>query len=159
MEQKPPLPHLTGEPIPEPEEMPPLPEASPWRRLQYFLFFIPHESRTNGEIVRWWEKRRLAYNGIVGAFGIVTVVVVGCSVPSNAAWGGILAGSAVIGVAANICYCAGWIVEIFLQRYFVRHRRYRVGRVLMNIGLSFSLFVVVTPGFITALLLMLGIIP
>lgn len=141
--------------MPEPEEAPPLPESSLWRRLRYFLFIVPHGARTNGEIIRWWEKRRLAYNGIVGAFGMVTLLVVAAVFRGRAP----LAPAVVIGIAANICYCAGWLGEIVLQRCFVRYGRHRIGSILMSAGLGFSVFVVLAPILLIALLAILRLIP
>ncbi|MBC7808687.1 MAG: hypothetical protein H7145_21345 [Akkermansiaceae bacterium] len=151
MEQELPVPHLTGEPITETEETPPGTDAPAWRRLQYFLFFVPHRARAAGEIIWWWEKRRLAYNLIVGAFGVVTLFASGLWMQGPSFWSGPATAALVIGVAANICYCAGWIGEILLQRFLVRPR-HRIGPFLMNLALGISLFVVVTPGFVVSLL-------
>lgn len=157
--QNPPVPYLTGEPIPEPEETPPLAEAPAWRRLQYFLFFVAHQSRTTWDIIRWWEKRRFAYNVLVGSWGLVTVLAVALAFKGQVPWQAMTIGPIVIGIAANFCYCLGWIGEIILQRYFVRHRRYRVGCILMSIALAISLLVVSAPMFAIALLAILKIIP
>jgi putative Mn2+ efflux pump MntP len=64
-----------------------------------------------------------------------------------------------IGVGANICYCLGWASEILLQRYFVRHHRHRIGRVLMSLVLGVSLLVVLAPILVVAILVLFGVIP
>lgn len=153
------MPHLTGQPIPITEEGAPPVNAPAWRRLQYFLFFVPHQPRGKREIIRWWENRRFAYNVIVGAFGLLTVLAVALSLRGQLPWPAATILVLVVGVAANICYCLSWLSEIVLQRYFVRHYRHRVAHVLMNLVLGISLSVVLAPTALVAALVLLGIIP
>lgn len=71
------------------------------------------------EIVRWWELRRLPYNAIVGAVGIVSAVtMVGvaftCESRGGAAIGlpdpplFAIVGVLLYGILANLCYTGGW---------------------------------------------------
>ena len=73
------------------------------------------------EVIGWWESCRIPYNLIVGSAGIVAciscgVVLVQASVldPNGLDVGLPLVGPIIIllyGIAANICYTAGWIAE------------------------------------------------
>jgi hypothetical protein len=85
---------------------------------------------TLADVIWWWESRRLAFNLLVGATGILTCIglgiVLGIGIqfpqvadadfllpdpPLFAAIFGILG----FGIAANICYTGGWIVELLVR--------------------------------------------
>src|ERR1044071_6521552 len=79
------------------------------------LFPLPAVRRTPVGILTWWESRRLIYNVIVGATGIVTLAIIGAislippglphltpPIPAILAYG----------VLANVCYTFGPFVEI-----------------------------------------------
>jgi hypothetical protein len=79
------------------------------------------------QIRKWWEERRLFYNKIVGGVGIVTcVLMISCGVVSEPIVGEAIGlpdppilvplGIIAYGIAANICYTGGWIVESFLSK-------------------------------------------
>jgi hypothetical protein len=87
------------------------------------LLFEPTLVRSPLRVVQWWESRRPAYNLIVGATGLGTLVYINAlelalgqgwfAVP----WGG--PGSAaqmlaigVYGLAANVCYTGGWVTVL-----------------------------------------------
>jgi hypothetical protein len=63
------------------------------------------------EIVRWWEIRRIPYNLFSVAFAIT----------------------------ANVCYTAGWIVDLVLHRG-------EPNRKLFRVGLIFSTVLALLPG-------------
>jgi len=111
------------------------------------LFPLPAVRRTTIGILTWWESRRLIYNVIVGATGVVTL--------------GILAAISIIppglpritppipailayGVLANICFTFGPFVEIALQRLW-KDRVLPVGPSLFRQGLSFSVGLTLLP--------------
>ncbi|MDX1394797.1 MAG: hypothetical protein R3195_10400 [Gemmatimonadota bacterium] len=102
--------------------------------LVRFLFPAPAERRA-GAIVAWWEKRRFAYNVIVGAGGLATVGVAMLLTPASGPFpfGPILA----VGVMANLCYTLGPIAEVLANRVFGR-RLLPLGPTLFRNGLVFS---------------------
>jgi hypothetical protein len=79
------------------------------------------------EIVRWWEERRLLYNIIVGCVGAVTsVLMISCGFISEPLVGEAIGlpdppilvplGIIAYGIAANVCYTGGWVVELRLAK-------------------------------------------
>lgn len=154
----PPLPSLTDELLPDPEVPRPSPDAPALERLRYFLFHVPREPRTNREIVRWWERRRFAYNVIVGVCGLPSWILVEMNAPRTGYFGFYVLAVVAIGIVANILYCLGWVGEIVLQRFFVRRYRHRTGKWLMTIALVISLSVVLAPAILLSILIIIGII-
>ena len=119
------------------------------------LLFEPTLVRSPLRVVQWWESRRVAYNLIVGATGLGTLVYVNAlelalgqgwfAVP----WGG--PGSAaqmvaigVYALAANVCYTLGWVVETFVERWLKRPV-YGLGPALFRHGLAFSVGLTLLP--------------
>ena len=106
----------------------------------------------NADVLRWWEARRWYYNKIVGGVGLVaTFFMISCGILSEPLVGepigipdppalvplGILA----YGLAANLCFTGGWIVECMLRTktadtgaFTVRAFRYGIG---FSIALTF----------------------
>jgi hypothetical protein len=115
--------------------------------LAEFLFPAPAR-RTTWSIVRWWERRRLAYNAIVGAAGLTSVALVNTlfALPPNAAvrvdfplWVAVP-----VGLAANFCYLLGPAAEIAIEK-LSRGRILPTGPVLFRMGLTFSVGLVLLP--------------
>ena len=101
---------------------------------------------SRGEIVRWWERRRFRYNILIGAVGFTTwclVLIAG----SAAVKPGVdfeepmvmLIGPILYGIAANLFYTLGWIVDICFYRGYPRSSLFRI-------GLTFSLVLTSLPG-------------
>ena len=103
------------------------------------LFPEPTLRRHPLAILRWWEAKRLTYNAIVGASGLLALGVLHLTVfPTPGLlnpmpWAVALA----FGIAANICYSSGWLVELLLQRWLGREV-YGLGPALFRHGLVFS---------------------
>ena len=103
------------------------------------LFPEPTLRRQPLALLRWWETRRLTYNAIVGTSGLLALLALHLTVfPAP----GLLnpkpwAVAIAFGVAANVCYSAGWIVEMVLQRWLGRDA-YGLGPALFRHGLVFS---------------------
>jgi len=110
------------------------------------LLFEPTLVRSPLRIVQWWESRRAAYNLVVGAAGLGTLVyaealsrlVTGdwLRVP----WQVIVA----YGVAANVLYTGGWLLENIVERWLGRPV-YGLGPALFRHGLVFSLGLTLFP--------------
>jgi hypothetical protein len=105
------------------------------------------------QIRRWWEERRLFYNIVVGCVGGVTsVLMILCGFISEPIVGEAIGipdppilvplGIVAYGIAANICYTEGWVVESRLAKrgalssadFGVRAFKYGV---IFSVGLTF----------------------
>jgi hypothetical protein len=91
------------------------------------LFRRPAAPKTAWEIISWWEARRIPYNLIVGISGLISILPIlgtafvtdrlvgepaGLPDPPFFAFLGVVA----YGVAANICFTGGWILELVSRR-------------------------------------------
>ncbi len=102
-----------------------------------------------GQIILWWEKRRIIYNVTVGLVGFISLLLFFFFINKS---GELKPGEDAIEPLAllmapiliNICYTLGWVVEITL-RIFRRSGFQRVSCGLMKAGLLFSLAVVLFP--------------
>src|SRR5437868_3373368 len=103
------------------------------------LLFEPTLMRSPLRVVQWWESRRPAYNAIVGATGLGTLIYVnalslivrGQWMPVG--WLPIVA----YGLAANVFYTFGWMAENIAERWLKRPV-YGLGPALFRHGLVFS---------------------
>jgi hypothetical protein len=115
--------------------------------LTEFLFPAPAR-RSTGGIIRWWESRRLAYNLMVGAAGVVSLGVVDViswlpprlPIHPLVPWQGIVA----FGVMANVCYLLGPLVEVTADKLWGR-QLLPVGPALFRMGLTFSVGLALFP--------------
>jgi hypothetical protein len=124
-----------------------LDEPSPPTFLTELLFPLPAHRRTVLGIVTWWESRRLLYNLIVGACGLVTLTVV--VIASVVGGHDPLRESPVIpvvayGFMANLCYTLGPLIELTLERVW-KDRILPVGPALFRQGLAFSIGLTLLP--------------
>ena len=116
------------------------------RLLRRVLFQQPTEQRTCSGIVLWWEGRRLLFNALVGGAGLLTTALVGLltvvipHAPFFVEW----RIAALYGIMANVCYTAGWVVELWLRRFLGADHRV-VGPALFRYGLIASLGLTLTP--------------
>lgn len=121
------------------------------------LLFEPTLIRSPLRIVQWWESRRLIYNASVGAAGIVTLAVANVIELSfgngwfPVPWQVIVA----YGLAANVCYSAGWIVENVVERWLGRPV-YGLGPALFRYGLVLSIGITMLPVGLVAIVNVLG---
>ena len=82
------------------------------------------ESPSPGEIILWWERRRIGYNVAVGVVGFVSVAVL-LTVGRSAAGDQeplfspflLFVGILLYGIGANICYTFGWFTELALRKF------------------------------------------
>ena len=116
--------------------------------LTRLLFPAPAELRNTAAIFRWWESRRLTFNVIIGATGLVTLAAVKMiallpPISSNMPvffWPGILA----YGFFANLCYSLGFVTESVMQRAW-HDETPRVGPYLFRQGLIFGVGLTLFP--------------
>lgn len=111
------------------------------------LFPAPVEVRTTATIFRWWESRRLTYNVIVGATGLITLMAIQgiamlppISSTMPIVWPGIIA----YGIFANLFYSLGFVTEAAMQRAWHEDTP-RVGPALFRQGLAFSVGLTLFP--------------
>jgi hypothetical protein len=113
--------------------------------LVEFLFPAPAPRRAL-PILKWWESRRLGYNAIVGSVGLVSLGftwLMGVLPPGG--HGGIPPLAVVaVGLAANVCYTIGPVVEIAIENLWGR-RALPTGPTLFRMGLTFSVGLVSMP--------------
>lgn len=113
-------------------------------------FLYPAPARRNvPSILRWWEKRRLPYNLIVGSVGALAtgVVIFFATIPplgTPPPGIEILVPIAAFGVMANVCYTFGSVVEIVAHKMWGRDVL-PVGPALYRIGLTFSVGLALLP--------------
>jgi nicotinamide riboside transporter PnuC len=84
-----------------------------------------------------WEKKRLFYNTVVGAAGILTTVLSSQKIDIL-----YLIGIIFYGVAANLFYCPGFLTEVAIKYYFKSDIDFSDKRnAFFWIGLIFSLLI------------------
>jgi hypothetical protein len=108
-----------------------------WTRL----FSAPAGERTAWEIIVWWETRRIAYNLIMAVVGICGLLAFFALISAS---GELQPGEDAVEpfvvfaapLVANICYTAGWVMELVAHATGVRSNR--IGPALFGAGLAFS---------------------
>jgi hypothetical protein len=117
------------------------------------ILFPPADyRRTTFSLLRWWEARRLTYNGILGVAGLFTLLIVQLiawlppGVRYQFDWRPVVA----YGLLANVCYSFGWGIEALAQRVW-KDRCPRFGPALFRQGLAFSVGLTLLPILIVSL--------
>jgi hypothetical protein len=125
------------------------------KQLMQRLFTRPSAHQQSGSIVGWWEARRVPYNFIVGAVGVVTSAVMVTVALTCESRGGAPIGLpdpplfAVVGVLlyaifANICYTGGWITELLVAKLWHADTS-RFGPIAFALGTGFSVIITLLP--------------
>ncbi|HEX7960936.1 MAG TPA: hypothetical protein VF493_13520 [Terriglobales bacterium] len=111
-----------------------------------WLFNEQPAGTSRADIIKWWESRRLTYNMLVGAVGVISwlsVLIAGsAAVKDGVDFEEPLAmifGPFVYGFMADICYTFGWIFDIAFGNSAPSRNRFRN-------GLIFSLVLTALPG-------------
>ncbi len=118
-------------------------------RFVDFFYPLPARRRTAGAVFLWWESRRIAYNLIVGGVGCATVVGVTLIGSLAPAMGPpplvmLVAGAALYGVLANLCYFLGPLTELAMYHLWGDEAP-RAGPALFRQGLLFSVGLTLFP--------------
>jgi hypothetical protein len=139
------------------EELAPLLQQMEWKNPEVSLsnrleknwrvvMTVPAEPRNFLSVLSWWESRRALYNVVVGPIGLF-MAALDCYVqrlPGNfLIYAAMIC--AVTAVLANVCYSLGTILEL-IARSIKKYDRY--GPILFTLGLTFSIFVVLSMGII-----------
>jgi hypothetical protein len=109
-------------------------------------------------VIGWWESRRIPFNLIVGAAGILTsgailvIALVGerlFGVPFGLPDPPIFAilGVVFFAAAANVCYTGGWIAELIVRRAWPDQSD-MFGTLTFTLGLPFAVVVTLAPAFL-----------
>jgi hypothetical protein len=121
--------------------------------LTEFLYPVPAK-RTVGGIVKWWEKRRFAYNIAVGAAGLVSLGIgtFFAAIPPLGAlvlppWQAVVG----FGVMANVCYGLGPTAEILIEKLWGR-QVLPSGPALYRMGLTFSIGLALFPALLMVII-------
>jgi hypothetical protein len=126
--------------------------------LAEFLFPAP-APRSVGKIIRWWERRRVAYNAFVGAAGLVSLgaVTLGGSVIEGSLmlvpWQPVV----VFGALANVCYSLGPCVELAALALWGRSVL-PVGPTLYRMGLTFSVGLALLPTLVVSIFIVARVV-
>ena len=126
-------------------------------QLVNVLYPVPDLRRTALSSLHWWESRRLLFNKVVGATGLVTLASVSLiflvAPPTFGALNplAMLAGAVAYGVAANVCYTLGWLTELAARAVWGR-RAPDMGPLLFRHDLIFSVGLTLFPVLLTAML-------
>ncbi len=119
-------------------------------QLVEVLYPVPDLRRTPLSSLRWWESRRPLFNKVVGATGLVTLASISVLFvlpPHNLGAFSLLpmvAGAIAYGIAANVCYSLGWLVEQAGRAVWGR-KAPDIGPLLFRQGLIFSVGVTLLP--------------
>jgi len=119
---------------------------TPWNLLRRTaLFQREAELSDTGQIIGWWETRRVPYNLLVGIAGVVSIAVCLLAVgvggafldkplqrPDPPLFGFVL----VYAVIANVFYSGGWLAELIWLRLW-RIRQPRLAVLSLGLGLLF----------------------
>jgi hypothetical protein len=85
-------------------------------------FAVNHDSdqvMTSGQVIRWWELRRVLYNAVllvIGAAAMFGTLWLIDKVNPNSDIGTPILGVFLYALIANSCYTMGWIVELLARR-------------------------------------------
>lgn len=106
-------------------------------------------------VIGWWEARRVPFNLIVGATGVVTSSLMLLIAWAGERWLGIpiglpdppflaVLGAIAFAVLANVCYAGGWIVELIVRKTWPADSE-RVGTISFSLGIVFAIVVTLIP--------------
>ena len=113
-----------------------------------WFFSRDNQHPSAGQVIAWWELRRVPYNLIVGGFGLVSLLLFFLLVtlshrlaPGEDAVEPLALFAAPI--AINIAYTAGWVTELIARK--IMRESWFVGPALLRTGMLFSLVVIALP--------------
>jgi hypothetical protein len=87
--------------------------------------------------LRYWESRRVIYNGVLALVVLVHAFVGWGSLRDRLSFDMAL-GVFFLAVLANVCYCGAYVADVFVQ-FSGLHQEWRIGRVvLLVVGTAFA---------------------
>ena len=132
------------------------------KRVVAWLFGARRRTERVAGVVGWWEARRVPYNLIVGAVGLMSAAVMVSVAFTCERRGGApiglpdsplfaIAGILLYGIVANVCYTGGWITELVVARLW-RVDTSRFGPIAFTLGTAFSVVVTLVPAAVVVVL-------
>lgn len=111
------------------------PEASSNGRPDLAVSFLSRLSRYVANALRYWEPRRLIYNGVLA---LVVLAEIALKRASQQVTFDLLLGLFILAVLANVAYCAAYAVDLFVQ-FSGLDAPWQRGRILvLVIGIAFG---------------------
>jgi hypothetical protein len=106
------------------------------------VFTALPDRKSNKEIIRWWEQRRIFYNAVMLAAGFVTIILaislgeINFTDIPNA-----LPPILIFAFSANLFYTLGWMIEIVCRK-LIPEKEFvqKAGPVLFISGIILSVF-------------------
>ena len=92
------------------------------------------------EAIRFWERMRLVYCGVLAAI-VVFYFIKGMPASLEKVNADFILVLFLLAVIANVLYCTAYIPDVFIQYAGFRHARQRVRWVLFAIGMVFAAIV------------------
>jgi len=111
--------------------------------------------KTSWAVIGWWEARRIPFNLLVGATGLVATIAILVVAWASERTLGIPVGLpdppffAILGViafalAANVCYTGGWVAELIIRKTWPNQAE-QIGPISFALGLGFAVVVTLLP--------------
>jgi len=111
------------------------PEASSNGRPDLAVSFLSRLSKYVANALRYWEPRRLIYNGVLA---LVVLAEIALKRASQQVTFDLLLGLFILAVLANVAYCAAYAVDLFVQ-FSGLDAPWQRGRILvLVIGIAFG---------------------
>ena len=109
--------------------------------LKNIFTAVPHH-KSNKEVIRWWEQRRIFYNAVMLAAGFITIML--ALLLNEIAFielVNVLPPVLIFAFSANLFYTLGWMIEIVCRK-FITEKDFvqKAGPVLFIAGISLSVF-------------------
>jgi len=115
--------------------------------VERYLFSPLYPPTSVFTVLRWWERRPLLYNLVVGTAGLLTAAIAHLLVilvPAPGAEGPPLRFILVYAIAANVCYSLGAPIDLVLRR-MLKENAGPVAQALFRYGLAFSIGLTLLP--------------
>jgi hypothetical protein len=113
--------------------------------VERYLFSPLYAPGSAWSVLRWWERRRLFYNIVVGAAGLLTAAIAHLlALFSPGMEGPPAAFMLVYAIAANLFYSLGAPIDLVLRRA-LKERAGPVAQALFRYGLAFSIGLTLLP--------------
>jgi hypothetical protein len=117
--------------------------------LTHYFFSPVYTPRSAWSILGWWERRRPVYNLVLAVAGVLSLGAQSLFtlLPPHSAWPDVplgLVGVVAYAVLANLCYCAGPAVDVYIRRRWGSASA-AVGPTLFRYGFFFSVGLTLLP--------------
>ena len=119
-------------------------------RFAAWLFLSPGSTAPPWRVILWWEARRIAFNVIVGAYGVLCLAVFSAAIasggrPRPGEDGVEPLALLAVPIVLNLLYTLGWIVEANARLFFEPGLSPRFGPRLLKLGLGLALILSTIP--------------